>query len=83
MPMRILNALRSQLAARNSQFAIRNSSPDTRALYDRWAPLYPPLPHNPVMRAEQAAMLQSLPDVCGARALDLACGSGRYAMILR
>src|SRR5207244_3741722 len=34
------------------------------------------------MRAEQAAMLRLLPDVQGRRALDLACGSGRYAALL-
>jgi malonyl-CoA O-methyltransferase len=35
------------------------------------------------MRAEQSSMLHLLPDVRGMRALDLACGSGRYATILR
>lgn len=51
-------------------------------LYDRWAPVYPPEAHSPLLRAEQAAMLQRLPDVTGGFALDLACGSGRYARIL-
>jgi malonyl-CoA O-methyltransferase len=50
--------------------------------YDRWAPSYPPLPHNPLMRAEQAAVLALWPEVGGARALDLACGTGRYALLL-
>ena len=50
--------------------------------YERWAPTYPPEPHNPLMRAEQEALLSHLPDVAGRRALDLACGSGRYARIL-
>jgi malonyl-CoA O-methyltransferase len=71
------------LAALKSQFASRSTPLTTRALYDRWAPLYPPLPHNPVMRAEQSAMLQLLPAVHGLCALDLACGSGRYGAILR
>jgi malonyl-CoA O-methyltransferase len=81
--MRILDAIKSQFVARHSPPATRHSSLTTRALYDRWAPLYPPLPHNPIMRAEQSAMLQLLPQVRGLRALDLACGSGRYAALLR
>src|SRR6186713_2016600 len=54
----------------------------TLEAYERWAPTYPPEPHNPLMRAEQEALLSHLPDVAGRRALDLACGSGRYARIL-
>ena len=53
-----------------------------RALYDEWAPNYPPEAHNPLMRIEQAAMLRLLPPVRGLRALDLACGTGRYSRIL-
>jgi malonyl-CoA O-methyltransferase len=55
---------------------------DTRAAYERWAPLYPPFPHNPLMRAEQEAMLGLWPQVRGQRVLDLACGSGRYSRLL-
>ena len=55
---------------------------DTRAAYDRWAPLYPPTAHNPLMRAEQRAMVRHWPAVTGRRALDLACGSGRYSRLL-
>ncbi len=50
--------------------------------YDRWAVSYPPWPHNPLMRAEQKAMLEQWPEVAGRRALDLACGSGRCAKLL-
>src|SRR5688500_12961511 len=50
--------------------------------YELWAPTYQPRPHNPLMQAEQSAMLELWPDVSGRRALDLACGSGRYARIL-
>ncbi len=53
------------------------------AAYDLWAEAYPPLPHNPLMRAEQAAVLALLPDVAGRRALDLACGSGRYGLLMQ
>ncbi len=53
------------------------------AAYDLWAEVYPPLPHNPLMRAEQDAVLALMPDVAGRRALDLACGSGRYGLLLR
>ena len=54
----------------------------TRDAYERWAASYPPAPHNPLMRAEQKAMLDRWPDVAGRRALDLACGTGRYARLL-
>jgi len=51
--------------------------------YDRWAPSYPPHPHNPLMQAEQQAVLELWPEVAGLRALDLACGTGRYARLLQ
>src|SRR4051794_15105850 len=51
----------------------------TLELYERWAPLYPPAPHNALMRVEQAVMLDLLPALAGTCALDLACGTGRYA----
>jgi ubiquinone/menaquinone biosynthesis C-methylase UbiE len=50
--------------------------------YERWAPLYPPVAHNPLMRAEERAMRSAWPDVRDRRALDLACGSGRYSRLL-
>ena len=49
--------------------------------YERWAATYPPS-HNPLMRAEQATLLKHWPEVAGLRALDLACGTGRYAKLL-
>ncbi len=54
----------------------------TLAAYERWAPIYPPVAHNPLMRAEQQAMLAQWPDVAGRQTLDLACGTGRYASLL-
>jgi len=54
----------------------------TLEAYERWAPTYAPVPHNPLMRAEQTAMLGHWPQVVGRRALDLACGTGRYAKAL-
>jgi ubiquinone/menaquinone biosynthesis C-methylase UbiE len=55
---------------------------ETLAAYRRWAPLYPPVAHNPLMRAEQRAMLHHWPEVAGRRVLDLACGTGRYSQLL-
>lgn len=55
----------------------------TLEAYDRWAASYPPEAHNPLMRAEQTAMLAQWPDVAGRLALDLACGTGRYAGLLK
>lgn len=54
----------------------------TLEAYERWAPLYPPVAHNPLMRAEQRALLELWPQVNGRRILDLACGSGRYSKLL-
>jgi malonyl-CoA O-methyltransferase len=59
-----------------------NFSASTRVAYEHWAPLYPPVAHNPLMQAEQRAMLEFWPRVAGRRALDLACGSGRYSRLL-
>lgn len=57
--------------------------------YRVWAPTYPPTAHNPLMSAEQDAMVASLAGVAGhsracmTRALDLGSGSGRYVGVLR
>lgn len=54
------------------------------AAYELWAATYPPVPHNPLMRAEQNAMELLWPDASeskSARVLDLGCGSGRYAAL--
>lgn len=59
-----------------------NRSLSTLEAYDLWAASYPPEPHNPLMRVEQKAMLDQWPDVAGRLALDLACGTGRYAELL-
>ena len=56
-----------------------NPANETLRAYRRWAPVYPPIAHNPLMRAEERAMLERWPDAAGKRALDLACGSGRYS----
>ena len=59
-----------------------NLAAETLAAYERWAPLYPPAAHNPLMHAEQQAMIEHWPRVAGGRALDLACGTGRYSRLL-
>ena len=50
--------------------------------YRRWAASYPPVAHNPLMRAEERLMREHWPQVTGKRVLDLACGSGRYTRLL-
>jgi ubiquinone/menaquinone biosynthesis C-methylase UbiE len=60
-----------------------NAIDSTHEAYERWAPRYPPEPHNPLMRVEQTAMLAQWPDVSGRRSLDLACGTGRYGRLLQ
>src|SRR5215813_2315411 len=54
------------------------------AAYALWADAYPPNAHNPLMQAEERAMLALLPaDLSGARVLDAGCGSGRYLLHAR
>ncbi|WP_045738550.1 class I SAM-dependent methyltransferase [Xanthomonas sp. MUS 060] len=49
--------------------------------YALWAEHYPAHAHNPVMQAEQRAMLGLLPaSLQGQRVLDAGCGSGRYLL---
>lgn len=54
---------------------------DPLTAYARWASSYPPHAHNPVMLAEERAVLSCLPaDLQGLRVLDAGCGSGRYML---
>jgi malonyl-CoA O-methyltransferase len=59
-----------------------SNASSTLEAYERWAPVYPPVAHNPLMRAEQRSMLELWPSVNGKCVLDLACGSGRYSHLL-
>ena len=56
---------------------------DPQSAYARWAPTYPPSPHNRLMEIEQATVLSLLPDLRGLTVLDAGCGSGRYLRELR
>jgi malonyl-CoA O-methyltransferase len=51
---------------------------DPIAAYALWAATYPPHAHNPLMQAEERAMLALLGDLHGCTVLDAGCGSGRY-----
>ena len=54
---------------------------EPRAAYALWAPGYPAHAHNPVMQAEQRALLRLMPDALyGQAVLDAGCGSGRYML---
>ena len=55
---------------------------DAITAYAEWSHNYPAHAHNPLMRAEERALLDLLPDPRGKIALDLGCGTGRYARIL-
>ena len=49
--------------------------------YALWAPSYPAHAHNPVMQAEERAMLDLMPAALhGQAVLDVGCGSGRYML---
>ncbi len=50
--------------------------------YRLWAPRYPPRAHTLLMQVEQKAVLEVLPPVRAQRVIDLACGTGRYALAL-
>jgi malonyl-CoA O-methyltransferase len=57
---------------------------DPDAGYALWAANYPPRAHNPLMLAEERAMLSLLPEsLAGAHVLDVGCGSGRYLLHAR
>ncbi|TAM22116.1 MAG: class I SAM-dependent methyltransferase [Rhodanobacter sp.] len=54
---------------------------EPRAAYALWAPGYPAHAHNPVMQAEERAMLGLMPAALrGQAVLDIGCGSGRYML---
>lgn len=54
---------------------------EPEAAYALWAESYPAHAHNPVMQAEERAMLAMLPaDLHGQAVLDAGCGSGRYLL---
>jgi len=54
---------------------------EPREAYALWATSYPAHAHNPVMRAEERAMLGLMPDALhGQAVLDVGCGSGRYML---
>jgi malonyl-CoA O-methyltransferase len=49
--------------------------------YALWASSYPAHAHNPVMQAEERAMLELMPSALrGQAVLDAGCGSGRYML---
>lgn len=56
---------------------------EPQAAYALWAATYPPHAHNPLMAAEQAAVLSLLPALAGRVVVDAGCGSGRYLRELR
>ena len=54
---------------------------EPRDAYALWAASYPPHAHNPVMQAEERAMLALMPaELRGESVLDVGCGSGRYML---
>ncbi|MFZ0872889.1 MAG: class I SAM-dependent methyltransferase [Rhodanobacter sp.] len=59
----------------------RPSTLNPAEAYALWAPSYPAHAHNPVMQAEERAMLGLMPATLpGQAVLDVGCGSGRYML---
>lgn len=54
----------------------------TRVAYELWSETYPPIAHNPLMEAEQAAVLERLASIRATRALDVGTGTGRCVPML-
>ena len=54
---------------------------EPKEAYALWAPSYPAYAHNPVMLAEERAMLELMPaNLKELAVLDAGCGSGRYML---
>ncbi len=71
---RLSRAVRRRLSAQPSTLLSNDA-------YALWAASYPPTAHNRLMELEQAAMSELMPLLAGQDVLDLACGTGRYALI--
>lgn len=56
---------------------------EPKEAYRLWAEDYPPYAHNVLMEAEERAVCERLPEVQGKRAVDVACGTGRYVQLLQ
>ena len=54
-----------------------------REAYELWAPEYPAEAHNPLMHAEEEAVIARLESAPMVRVLDAGAGTGRYTRILR
>jgi len=54
-----------------------------REVYDEWAQDYPAEAHNPLMHAEEDAVIARLEGQVLTRVLDAGAGTGRYTRILR
>ena len=55
---------------------------EARDAYARWAPVYPPRPHNALMRVEQRVTEALLGKIRATRVLDVGTGTGRYRPVL-
>lgn len=73
------------LSKLKQKFSHTNPIPvDILTGYAHWAGSYQAAPHNPLMEVEQQAMLHLIPvDLRDYTCLDVACGSGRYMLLLQ
>jgi SAM-dependent methyltransferase len=77
-----MRALGERAAGIVRRAAPRLAALPARQAYALWAADYPPVPHTPVMHAEQALMAPIVGARSASRALDVGSGSGRYLPVL-
>lgn len=80
--MRFHSLLRWSIGGRDRRSPAPVEVP-ARAAYDEWAATYPAEAHNPLMHAEEEAVIARLQGCRMTRVLDAGAGTGRYSTILR